>query len=345
MNTMKHSIQIMGARAITVLPCAGVLLTLTGCGGKDGHSSASASAPAPSTSTPAQSSTGQPAQTLTLYYGDQNAEYLLSKTVDVPEITPAAILSALQDAGVVDKAVTIEKSQLDGDAISVDCSAAFQTQLQQQGTAGERILVGSVVNTFLTAYGAKELTLSAGGKALEGHMDYSEPLTFFEAAPETTITAPLTIEGEQTDLELTKILSQLGCAIGYDPSQFTYDPASSIAPVTFLPKDSSDTVTRFTIRTSQASVKDEMVLLTKEETATLKDQDDKATVGADALPATRLTFQEERDKDVGGLRVAQYYLLEGNSKTWIVQLQTFAEAQETLLPRMEAMLGTFQLVR
>ena len=124
---MKHSIQIMGARAIAVLLCAGVLLTLAGCGGKDGHSSASASAPAPSTSTPAQSSTGQPAQTLTLYYGDQNAEYLLSKTVDVPEITPAAILSALQDAGVVDKAVTIEKSQLDGDAISVDCSAAFQT--------------------------------------------------------------------------------------------------------------------------------------------------------------------------------------------------------------------------
>lgn len=115
--------------------------------------------------------------------------------------------------------------------------------------------------------------------------------------------------------------------------------------MTFLPKDSSDTVTRFTIRTSQASVKDETARLTKEETATLKDQDDKATVGADALPATRLTFQEERDKDVGGLRVAQYYLLEGNSKTWIVQLQTFAEAQETLLPRMEAMLGTFQLVR
>lgn len=311
---MKHSIQIMGARAIAVLLCAGVLLTLAGCGGKDGHSSASASAPAPSTSTPAQSSTGQPAQTLTLYYGDQNAEYLLSKTVDVPEITPAAILSALQDAGVVDKAVTIEKSQLDGDAISVDCSAAFQTQLQQQGTAGERILVGSVVNTFLTAYGAKELTLSAGGKALEGHMDYSEPLTFFEAAPETTITAPLTIEGEQTDLELTKILSQLGCAIGYDPSQFTYDPASSIAPVTFLPKDSSDTVTRFTIRTSQASVKDETARLTKEETATLKDQDDKATVGADALPATRLTFQEERDKDVGGLRVAQYYLPGGQQQ-------------------------------
>ena len=92
---MKHSIQIMGARAIAVLLCAGVLLTLAGCGGKDGHSSASASAPAPSTSTPAQSSTGQPAQTLTLYYGDQNAEYLLSKTVDVPEITPAAILLSL----------------------------------------------------------------------------------------------------------------------------------------------------------------------------------------------------------------------------------------------------------
>ena len=55
---MKHSIQIMGARAIAVLLCAGVLLTLAGCGGKDGHSSASASAPAPSTSTPAQSSTG-----------------------------------------------------------------------------------------------------------------------------------------------------------------------------------------------------------------------------------------------------------------------------------------------
>ena len=57
------------------------------------------------------------------------------------------------------------------------------------------------------------------------------------------------------------------------------------------------------------------------------------------LPATRLTFQEERDKDVGGLRVAQYYLL-GQQQNLDCPASDLAEAQETLLPRMEAMLGT-----
>lgn len=140
---MKHSIQIMGARPSPSCSCGRRPADPGRVRWKGAASSASASAPAPSTSTPAQSSSRQPATNAHLYYGDQNAEYLLSKTVDVPEITPQPFCPPCRTPGLVDKAVTIEKSQLDGDAISVDCSAAFQTQLQQQGTAGERILVGA----------------------------------------------------------------------------------------------------------------------------------------------------------------------------------------------------------
>lgn len=338
-NTAKH-----GSRTFVSLLCASALLALAGCGTPQAPAQSSAAGSAPDQSTSADGSTGQKMEQLTVYYGDKNAECILSKTVDVPEITSMSILAALQDVNVVQKDVTMENSLVNEDSVILDCSAALQTQLQNLGSAGEYILVGSIVNTYLTAYDVKEITLTANGKPLEGHMDYSEPLTFFEAAPATTITGEATIEGETTSIEMTKIYSLLGCAIGYDSEQFRYDPASSVAPVTFARKDTKDTVTRFTIRTSTSSVKDQMAALTKEETATLKDQDDKASVGTESIPATLLTFQDDAKTDAGSQRVARYYLFEGNGLTWIIQLQTTAETQETLMPRMEAMLNSFYLV-
>ena len=65
--------------------------------------------------------------------------------------------------------------------IDLDVSAEFQTGLSGMGTSGETMMLGSLVNTLLTAYNADTITVTVAGAPLEtGHNIYDEPLTFIE---------------------------------------------------------------------------------------------------------------------------------------------------------------------
>ena len=67
-----------------------------------------------------------------------------------------------------------------GDAlhIDLDLSAEFAEGLASTGTAGEEMMLGSLVNTILSAYGADTLTVTCDGETLEtGHCVYDEPLS------------------------------------------------------------------------------------------------------------------------------------------------------------------------
>ena len=66
-------------------------------------------------------------------------------------------------------------------SLSLDLSEEFLSALENAGTSGETMVLGSVVNTFLTAYHAVEMTLTCGGAAVEtGHGVYDGPLPFFD---------------------------------------------------------------------------------------------------------------------------------------------------------------------
>ena len=56
------------------------------------------------------------------------------------------------------------------------------TTLPTMGTAGERMMVGSVVNTFLTAFDkVDKVSILVSGQIFEsGHVVYDEPMEFFE---------------------------------------------------------------------------------------------------------------------------------------------------------------------
>ena len=59
--------------------------------------------------------------------------------------------------------------------------AAMLPYMQGSGTAGEYLTMGSVVNTFLTAFDAETMTLTVNGKPLEtGHDIYDYDLGFYE---------------------------------------------------------------------------------------------------------------------------------------------------------------------
>ena len=68
-----------------------------------------------------------------------------------------------------------------GKTLEVDFSEKFQEALFNQGSSGEFIMMGSVVNTFLRAYEADNMTITVNGNILEsGHCIYESSMKAYE---------------------------------------------------------------------------------------------------------------------------------------------------------------------
>lgn len=119
---------------------------------------------------------------LTVYYSDDNAQRFLTRVVEIKALNEDVIVKELINAGVLkDPAKANSMSQITHEgksAILLDMNADFQKQVSAMGTSGEYMMVGSVVNTFLSAYQAEEILITVDGKTMEtGHEIYDRYLT------------------------------------------------------------------------------------------------------------------------------------------------------------------------
>ncbi|MGM9593352.1 MAG: GerMN domain-containing protein [Candidatus Onthomonas sp.] len=207
-------------RFFALLLCGAFLLLLTGCGGKPQREETLAAAPEQETAEPPAEEPApenEPSQepepeaepeaaaelepeaespvepetepepeseqvTVTMYQGDENCEYLVSEEVQIPALTPQALADLLYSRGVLSGRVAVNEFAKDEQGVlSLDLSGEFSNMLNGSGTAGEYILLGSLVNTFLDAYEAEKILITVDGECLEsGHAVYDQPLTFFE---------------------------------------------------------------------------------------------------------------------------------------------------------------------
>ena len=120
-----------------------------------------------------------PMQHFTLYYGDENAEKFLSREVQVSEVTKEMIISELIAAGVLADGAAINSIEKSGTQLHADFNKAFADQLCAMGTSGEYMIIGSTVNTLLSAFHAEALLITVDGEILEsGHVIYDFPLEF-----------------------------------------------------------------------------------------------------------------------------------------------------------------------
>ena len=135
---------------------------------------------------------------ITLYLPDDQAESFeeVTETVDAQ---PQGVVDALIAHGALPEGVKVNSFTMrdngtetqEGDTVSytagdtltidLDLSQEFADAASSTGTAGEQMLLGSLVNTMLKAYNADELNLTCDGAPLEtGHNAYDQPLTFYE---------------------------------------------------------------------------------------------------------------------------------------------------------------------
>ena len=134
---------------------------------------------------------------ITLYAPNEDATGFIYASIEVPEISGDAICNALIGARVLNEDVTFNRLTVENGQVNLDVNEAFGRQLMSYGTAGESMMVGSVVNTLLGVYGAETVYITMEENTMEsGHVIYDFPLEFYE--DQTTGISPL--EEEHWDL-------------------------------------------------------------------------------------------------------------------------------------------------
>ena len=139
-----------------------------------------------------EETTSAPAQmSVTLYLPNDNADGFVTREVTLPREAPQDtmeqliqstalaedILEQLVQAGALPEGVRV----LSMDSGVLDLNSAFLSFLNSMGTSGEYVVMGSVVNTYLTAFDLERITITVEGNVPEtGHSIYDQPLRMYE---------------------------------------------------------------------------------------------------------------------------------------------------------------------
>ena len=119
-----------------------------------------------------------------IYFGNEEGDALLSEVVEMESITATKIMEELVKKEVVTteaKVIGLTKQTQEGKTrLKLNMSKEFGEYVSTMGSSGEYIIVGSLVNTFLTIYEADEVLILVEGKTFEtGHQLYENYLQFF----------------------------------------------------------------------------------------------------------------------------------------------------------------------
>ena len=115
---------------------------------------------------------------LTLYIPDAQFNFLMQTQADGEVRQAQDLLDALISLDALPPNIEVVSfSYLNGQGV-LDLSQPFGEAMASTGTAGEYLMMGSLVNTFLDAYALDGLTVTCQGQGIKtGHSDYDQPLT------------------------------------------------------------------------------------------------------------------------------------------------------------------------
>lgn len=119
------------------------------------------------------------------YVSNDDATAFVAESVKIDELTPENIVKVLIEKSVLPSDVQVlkcDKQTIDGvESLDVDFNEAFGAYVCSMGTTGEYYTIGSIVNTFLDAYGCEKIKITVEGNTLEsGHAEYPGYMNCFE---------------------------------------------------------------------------------------------------------------------------------------------------------------------
>ena len=119
--------------------------------------------------------------TVIYFHSDDDAERFIKEKAEISKLGAQELIDLLASKEIIPDKIKINHFEQKGTMINLDLSHEFEVYVQTMGTSGEIMVMGSVVNTFLTNFKADQLRLKIDGKDLEtGHNIYDAPLKFYE---------------------------------------------------------------------------------------------------------------------------------------------------------------------
>jgi hypothetical protein len=115
---------------------------------------------------------------MTVYVPDENAISFNVITVEGHMLT---FLEAMVEAGVLNEDIQVNSIAREETQLTIDFNQAFLDLINSMGTSGERMIIGSVVNTLIVNYEVETVSITVEGDIWEsGHVIYDSPMSFFE---------------------------------------------------------------------------------------------------------------------------------------------------------------------
>ena len=115
-----------------------------------------------------------------IYLPLETADEFHAQTLNVTEITGESVLKELQKHNVLPGDVVLNYLEVDGTQLNLDFNQAFADLVCSMGTSGEMMIVGSVVNTYLSAFQSlqvEDVLITINGSSWEsGHVVYDFPI-------------------------------------------------------------------------------------------------------------------------------------------------------------------------
>lgn len=158
-------------------------LLLTGCTFNHAPTNLSTTGTPPPSSTESTPEYTLPfgAVTFFIYVPNDDFDGFVANEMTIPDSDPNVILQLLLDFGTFYYKVEANSAEIIGSCLYLDLSESFYSQLTTMGSSGERMLIGSVVNTFISAYGVDTVMLTVNRQIIDsGHASLDSPFGFFE---------------------------------------------------------------------------------------------------------------------------------------------------------------------
>ena len=121
--------------------------------------------------------------TIVVYQSNPEGDSLIAtEGVLIESLTPENVLQTLINKGEMASDVRVLSFNQSGGLIELDLSPEFDDFMAAQGSWGEFVVLGSVVNTFLSAFNAESILITVGGEVLSTpHVgEMSEPMGRFD---------------------------------------------------------------------------------------------------------------------------------------------------------------------
>jgi len=118
---------------------------------------------------------------LNIFVPDENAESFNTIPTIIDVLDAELILEMLITNSMLNEGISLNSAELVDTQLNLDFNQAFLDQLLTYGTTGERMMIGCVVNTYLSIYDAETVYITVDGEIMEsGHVIYDFPMEFFE---------------------------------------------------------------------------------------------------------------------------------------------------------------------